>query len=145
MINKFRAWDKAENSIYDNPRNSRMSYFGAERFISDEGYLQFFSPNGKNPLGDHEQERFELMQSTGLKDKNGKEIFEGDIVKYDYGNPLKREIPNPQIREVALIDGSFCLKNDEPYYSQPINTNLSFRNKDCEIIGDIYSNPELKK
>lgn len=70
-----------------------------------------------------------LMQYTGMKDKNGKEIYEGDIVKIAYGieKPYK-EI----ISEVIYDDG----------YEVDIGRLASFHNV-CEVIGNIYENPEL--
>ena len=87
--------------------------------------------------------QFELMQYTGLKDKNGKEIYEGDIVslKYLYD---KRTTDKGQVvwREDKASFGLKSLKGltNEVYelYKVTAEHNL-------EIIGNIYENPELLK
>jgi len=71
------------------------------------------------------------MQYTGLKDKNGKEIYEGDIVKIEgFINHV-----------VGFEDGAFRWMNVGPYL--PIAERISER--ECEVIGNIYENPELLK
>lgn len=78
-----------------------------------------------------------LMQFTGLLDKNGKEIYEGDIVKFrgivtapnkNFGNTYEEKI------EVKFKDGCF-----EPF-NRPYSTG-----RDCEIIGNIYENLGLSE
>ena len=81
-----------------------------------------------------------LMQSTGLKDENGVEIFEGDIVKVtvnNYGTGERFE----QIDKVVYEDCRFCF-NDGFYYSETIKYS-GYENK--EVIGNVYENPELLK
>ena len=69
-----------------------------------------------------------LMQYTGLKDKNGKEIYEGDIVISD--NKGTRD-------EIVFSTGCFCLKSAMMYYE------ASYWGDEIEVIGNIYENPEL--
>ena len=76
----------------------------------------------------------EVMQYTGLKDKNGKEIYEGDIVKW-------KQIVGPDIvREVQNIKGFHEMRGAALYASFP-QINPAF----CEVIGNIYENPEMLK
>jgi len=76
------------------------------------------------------------MQYTGLHDKNGKEIYEGDIVKY-YQSPNYSK--NWRTEVVSFEDGCFAPK---PGYTG--SDDLSdFTNEGFEVIGNIYENPEL--
>ena len=65
-------------------------------------------------------------QYTGLTDKNGKKIFEGDIVKNEFG----------EIAEVRFLFGRYTPFNVYPEYR-------CFNCEYCEIIGNIHDNPEL--
>lgn len=85
------------------------------------------------------QEDYKIMQYTGLKDKNGKEIYEGDICKIssvdDEGN-WGIEITNT---EIIYYNG--CFKTT--YYGFPVYSWAKNNNVDMEVIGNIYANPEL--
>lgn len=74
---------------------------------------------------------FQVMQFTGLKDKNGKEIYEGDILTYSgitsNGSKIIREV-NYNVENARFQSGMYLL-------SQSIELS--------EIIGNIYENPEL--
>ena len=75
-----------------------------------------------------------VMQFTGLCDKNGKEIYEGDIV-----NCVDT---NPTILEVKFIEGGFCCTSSNIL---PFDINSFYPSIGCriEVIGNIYENPEL--
>jgi uncharacterized phage protein (TIGR01671 family) len=76
------------------------------------------------------------MQFTGLFDKNGKEIYEGDILK-----PINPPSQKKDNRFVEYVDGSFCY-NDKYNGSRSLNHRLT---KLFLVIGNIYENPELLK
>ena len=69
---------------------------------------------------------------TGLKDKNGKEIYEGDIVGFKWTKRL-------YVVTYRKYDASFILENDE--WEETIH--LSLDKDDFEVIGNIHENPEL--
>jgi uncharacterized phage protein (TIGR01671 family) len=102
---KFRAWD-GKNFIYS--ENVTGSYWGD--IILD----------GAGP-------EYVIQQYTGLRDKNGKEIYEGDIVQYKY--PCSDYF----IGKIYFKDGSFRLHDS---YIDDVETEL-------EIIGNIYEHKHL--
>lgn len=80
----------------------------------------------------------ELMQYTGLRDKNGKEIYEGDIIKYKF--PYDKRIKHISPVKFLETEASFGIKdrygNEIPLYT--ISANNYF-----EVIGNIYENKNL--
>lgn len=80
----------------------------------------------------------ELMQYTGLKDKNGVEIYEGDIIT--------SEKYNPSNYLVEFIEAGFCATNPD-LKGYPIDINHFYPSIGCviEVVGNIYENPELLK
>jgi len=101
-----------------------------------------------------------VMQSTGLKDKNGKEIFEGDIVAVPYITPLGElgGVEDKDARSaVGFEHGQFvllrkpqsqsivawCRKEEGEYVSNFGNLKVLYDQTELEIIGNIHENPEL--
>ena len=72
---------------------------------------------------------------TGLKDKNGKEIYEGDIIKSDKWCFYHLKGGEFNIRSVAFMDGAFSVEGH--------NLLMLIKDFDGEIIGNIHENPEL--
>ena len=88
-------------------------------------------------------------QYTGLKDKNGKKIFEGDIVRTHYANTRKNDF----VEQVVFHNGRFCSLykipgpgNGKIWASLPDGIpNKTPYMEWCEIIGNVHDNPELLK
>ncbi|KAF2506307.1 YopX family protein [Enterococcus faecalis] len=127
MIPKFRAWDKRSKEMW------KVSTL----HIEDE-YVDLFKKNiYENPLNDPWAKFGDaiLMQATGLKDKNGVEIFEGDLVEHD--DNINGTWETFEACEIVYdVDyAQFCFKNDASNF-------LSYYRNLC-IIGNIHENPEL--
>lgn len=124
---KFRAWDKKEGKIDYDP--------GVKR---SEDWL---SPD-INSLIEHCQEEEDciLMQYTGLKDKNGVEIYEGDIalIKHSYKN---RTWQGEVIWERWRFTGKGFFF---PHFDAPYDLFCEGAQY-IEVIGNVYENPELLK
>lgn len=91
--------------------------------------------NGRNftVLGLFSDICVELMQFTGLKDKNGKEIYEGDILQNAHNNKAIIKFDTNVASFNFVLDGSACA----------FGLGLARLNTNWEVIGNIYENPEL--
>lgn len=122
---KFRAWHKSKEIMSE---VNRIDFWSEEieAIDFDESYL----------------EDVNLMQATGIKDKNGIEIFEGDIVKR-YKNPIIKAEQEYEIETVMQRDASFVLvqKVGENVKTMSFGTQFS-RSDLLEVIGNIYETPE---
>lgn len=119
MIPRYRAWLKEDKEMID--VEEIYFYNGEFDFIGDAITWMCKSDDCV------------LMQSTGLTDKNGKEIFEGDIVKM--AKNVYSELTYYEV--VRHRGGAYRLE------SKRHGCELWLRHTDCEIAGDIYKNPEL--
>ena len=118
---KFRAWYKEKKRI---GKVLGIDILHKEIYFSNEDVDCYEHTDFKD---------IELMQYTGLKDKNNKEIYEGDIVTLH--NSKYKVIFNSK-------EAGFVLRDDEFEMNIPFTNN---NNKRMEVIGNIYENPELLK
>jgi uncharacterized phage protein (TIGR01671 family) len=128
---KFRAWDKTTKIMIKNY---------VESAANGELYVAQFQGSPDKPLPFLD---LELMQYTGLKDKSGKEIYEGDIVKWGHAREYSREKPI-RIAEVK-IDPDIQFHAQVGIFKFGSFAYADTTEKDLEIIGNIYQNPELLK
>lgn len=124
MAPKFRCWFKDTGT-----QAAHMVEWHELREFKALGDLLQYSGENKS---------FHLMQSTGLKDKNGVEVFQGDVVIHEEGEYSYKGI---------------VLKDKYYFYIEGVNINDSFSfddisntligETDLEVIGNVYENPEL--
>ena len=128
---RFRAWDKEEKKM--------LQPFSIEKLINGfntEGNWSEYEDDELMSINYEGSNGYTLMQYTGLKDKNGEEIYEGDILKVDWG---------PMIHDDIIKMNHF----DQPFVMEwrfyawfPFDKTLPMP-KDIEILGNVWENPEL--
>ncbi|MDY4307200.1 YopX family protein [Enterococcus mundtii] len=129
MIPKFRAWDK---ECMEMANVTDISYKG--NWVVDEPYVALDTRCDLLPFDD-----IELMQSTGLKDKNDVEIFEGDIIKNSNGS-------TGYVTYLQQEAGFVVVLKKSDYRLGHRNTGESYAEAtNHEVIGNIYENGELLK
>ncbi|HEP1530101.1 TPA: hypothetical protein VB536_001625 [Streptococcus pyogenes] len=131
MIPNFRAFNQKIQKMYgvDGFKSSERKIYRCS-LADDEfrsGRLETFHFVEDN-LDD-----YILMQSTGLFDKNGVEIFEGDVVKLQYTITSDLEF----FKVNQFRGGSWRIDNRRR------GSDLWLRNEDCEVVGNIYENQDL--
>ena len=115
---KFRAWDKHHNSM---------------EYIND---LYWFEENG---IHDFNDDNYIFMQNTGLKDKNGKEIYDSDIVKVTWGSG-----------KIVCYEVKYCESLGYHYLRDTKNKEdddiiCIYDYSQMDVIGNVFDNPELLK
>ena len=108
-----------------------------ENFI----YKHWIVTHNGNPF---EVDPSTICQCTGLKDKNGKLIWENDVVCTSYVDPIFGDIVNDEILDdytwkVVFVDGGFCVENEDNI----INLRSFTNGNHIKAIGNIFDNPEL--
>lgn len=119
---KFRAWDKEE-----------LEMISPDKLLTlyNNGFLNEILVSAK---------KVTLMQYTGLKDKNGVEIYEGDILKVrslHYEKDIGLDV-------VCFEKGCFCLRYE--YWSDGLHKWRSIENydsSDLDVVGNVHQNPDL--
>jgi len=137
---KFRVYDKIKQKMFTGGSCMDVSQTqGVDRWVF--GIDLFNHPDD-----------VEIMQYTGLKDKNGKEIYEGDIVRMPADLWIGSEsvgVAKGTFRDDAFIefvDGSFRLNklgDESKNYYGIVNYSTNNQSDKLEVIGNIYENKEL--
>lgn len=140
---KFKIWDKTEKKFL--PLDSKTENTDSWISIDNTGVYLVERDNARDVAFFTDiTEDVIILQCTGLKDKNGKLIYEGDIVsvkvkiqnsfyedEYYFKNYKGEIIFEKGKIEIDVIDTT----------KHPIS--LYYHAKDCEVIGNIYENPKL--
>ena len=150
----FRAWDKANNQMVNyEPFESKKTFIGLN---GDLGVLDI--DNDCEWMGLASRLAYELLQYTGLKDNKGKEIYEGDIIKFNnnkfdlwkvcFDRFDVRDCETGIVIDQVIGWNLKAIKTDvlstcEPFcYDFPL-TNYYIARCEAEVIDNIYENPEL--
>ncbi|CAG5561265.1 TPA: hypothetical protein VUN51_001223 [Streptococcus pneumoniae] len=141
MTPRYRAWIKTEKRMFFSDDILAIDYENKE-IVTQQVYFENGLPDDRD-IYCYDFDEIELMQSTGLKDKNGKEIFEGDIVRttrflgradeiggfYEYEKEF--------IGIVKQLEGSWVIDTGSDAVC------LWTEIEENEIIGNIYENKEF--
>lgn len=133
MIPRFRVWVNEIKAFFEPDDILDIDYENKE-IVTQQVYFENGLPDDRD-IYCYDFDEIVLMQSTGLFDKNGKEIFEGDIVKMAkdvYSEPTYYEV-------VRHHGGAYRLE------SKQHGCELWLRHADCEVVGNVYENQEYLK
>lgn len=136
MIPKFRAWQREEDEEYSRMIRSDQSVLTAIRHVY--GGAGIATGSGFSDINNQpEPGRYELMQYTGLKDKNGKEIFENDIVEWEHKDT------GQLVRGIVKYDTELGFWGMTDVRFNDLTAIGYLANQKVTVLGNIYQNPEL--
>ena len=154
---KFRVWDRALNKMITKENVKGLldtvntgDYYTDYTYSWEEWYpaydilttFDYFEDIQDRYIEDTSTKRFELMQYTGFHDKNGKEIYEGDIVEYENFWEADFEYKNG-IAVIRWDNESTGFYGECQGYHYELDLFNLTENLSPEIIGNEYDNPEL--
>lgn len=125
MIPRYRAWDKEFKEMVQ-----------VDALVFDEQIIKATYKNGN--VVKEDIKNYVLMQSTGLRDKNGKEIFEGDILKVTNLSSWLEVVSFNKDKAMFVSKETERKVEETPLYDL-FNTDIF----EIEIIGNIHTNSEL--
>lgn len=130
---KFRVWDKQDLRMITH----EQSFIPLK--VCSLGVLRLDPTSEENRYNIIPIERFELMQFTGLLDKNGKEVYKGDILSVKW-----------RVEVYQSVEGTWMVRFKDSKTNKPTSLYDYLKRRlrsgcpeDCEVIGNVYQNPEL--
>lgn len=136
MIPRFRAWNKATKEMYGADDIIAINFEEKEICVQTI-YFEQGLPDSRD-LDYYDFDDIVLMQSTGMRDKNDREIFEGDILKVTNLSSWL-EVVSFNSNKAMFVSKETKRKIEETPLYDLFNTDIF----EVEIIGNIYTNPEL--
>lgn len=136
MIQRYRAWDPHEKKMVN---DTELVIWGGNIYQGNRQKIFERIVEGKKGLIGYSIDDKYLMQSTGLKDKNGVEIFEGDVVQFE-DCYIESDFLYINKGIVEWSQGRFTVTNRDSVEMEDL---LDGELLDVTIIGNIYENPEL--
>lgn len=137
---EFRVWDTQEKN-WESEKNDGVYGWGTEGINLNDLIEYILSKRCNN---DRNTARFVIQQFTGLTDKNGKKIFEGDIVKYFTYKQVaggSHDFKNGKVEHLTLVEPDWEYHGAlKPFHwaddSQYGNQDMAAKN--CEVVGNIF-------
>ena len=129
---KFRVWDKEHKKMRD--------VYSINGTTEGSTFIEYYNEEEEVKSSIHEN--YELMQFTGLTDKNGKEIYEDDIIKIGWQET--ENVPN-RLYKVIYLGECFARFNLADLETGGADSMIDFDGEEgeFEIIGNIYEHSEL--
>ena len=131
MTPRYRVWIKTEKRMFFSDDILSIDYENTE-IVTQQVYFENGLPDDRD-IYCYDFDEIELIQSTDMVDRDGKIIFEGDIVK------MAKDVYSEQTyyEVVRHRGGAYRLE------SKQHGCELWLRHTDCEVVGNIYENREL--
>jgi|GEM_PF-1507365 len=134
---KFRAWDEDNEVMYYSDKEYEDCFFGFDKGVV-VAWLRKIVPQTLDEATHEVGEPIKAWQFTGLQGKNGKEIYEGDVVKMigedvEVSGEVVWDVDGFIVKFGKYVEVEPCLQGNFAHLG----------NKDWEVIGNIYESPNL--
>lgn len=126
---KFRVWDKKDNKFID---DEDLCYSPRQNLVQWDFYYEYYRQSRIVP------KQAVIQWSTGLKDANKNDIYEGDIIKHEF--PWKHEFPEDK-DNITIVRWTKEGEDNHPGFKI---WDLFTQGGKMSVIGNIFENPELK-